>query len=72
MADQDLKPVNRFFQELLEILKIYSFTDHLMDMLLMVNHYIAKKQTNNNLKQMLLQECRLTKKCYFHHSKDKV
>ncbi len=65
---RDLQTGSWFIQTLLKIFKIYSVTDHLMDMLLMVNHYIAKKLVVSNLKQMPLQECRLTKKCYFRHS----
>lgn len=54
-----------FIQKLVQVFKDYCEKEHLLDMFLRVNFLIAKVMSNDGLKQMPLQECRLTKKCFF-------
>eukprot|EP00794_Sanderia_malayensis_P018144 gene18144-19954_t len=54
-----------FIQNLMRVFQDFYTQEHVMDMFLMVNFLIAKVLSTTELKQMPLQECRLTKKCYF-------
>lgn len=54
-----------FLQTLVKVFRDYFEKEHLMDMLLRVNYIIAKLSVGN-MKQMPIQECTLTKKCFFY------
>jgi len=54
-----------YIQELVRIFKKYHTEEHLMDLMLRVNFAVSKKSCDLG-KQIPSEECRLTKKCYFH------
>lgn len=54
-----------YIQDLVQIFKKYAKKEHLMDLMIRVNHAVSHKVSPDGCKQVPSEECRLTKKYYF-------